>query len=858
MCGRIKLKNCLVVLGVLLSIAELVWGRTITVDDDGSAHYCRIQDAIDAANNGDILIVTQGRYTGPRNVNLNFRGKAITVRSLDPENNACMRQTIIDAEGKGVIVRFINDEGPDSVFVGFTLFVGDTTVPLRGIPGFFEFSHNAKPTTRRLRIAGDLSLSPSVSKAHTSQVGILHAGLPYGGRLWDGNNPFHQPAATTDYYGSGDVDKDGNLTSVDAFLAQEMANGLRPGSSTGDVDGDGDVDDHDVFLLNSALGGNVLPAWWNSLADREQRNAWVTKFMAIDQTDKHPYQKGWFVCLHFAVQTHIHGAFHRDDLSRTTYDGGQTMFNVPIYHVSVSAPSYGHGINAILLGDDPLNFDDWRFLEPQTDYDVHPGMWDMPYGATVTLNVPATISSGGGFSSYGDKVKFYVDEAGWTLQEYSPDLVLTRPVPPVEPPDNHPDLWNPRVVPVESGAILFERFRDDLSRMTDIHLCDIPFVDPPNGSPLVLSSQYTRLLDVVCEPEGTIHLLWKAKPNYIPGVFHGKLDPITGEIADVTRVSSGKREVRMGRMIVRGDELHVFWLEKKSNSIDHFDAGIYWTRWRQTGWQAEQNLAPYMDWLPDFSDWEKRDSLKYYFDVELLANGDIILVWAEPIGYTDDAVLRQLRYDGQWAMITDIETTNARGIELLSDPSGTLHMVYWVGSRAAGRGDLLHRTSQDGYSWSAPETVDPSGDASCPRMVSRPQDQLYLVWERKVGDQVVPVWKKYRTGMWDITHQLSVRTGADAWYPTVDLLPDGRVVVAWSSRSADRLTIEMEFIQPVIGDFDGDGDADFADLSVFAWHWLEYCGGPPWCGGVDLNRSTAVDFADFVIFAKHWLEGVGP
>ncbi|MBC8492311.1 MAG: hypothetical protein H8D43_00895 [Chloroflexi bacterium] len=768
-----------------LSATKYVGTTGSDLNGDGSIEnpFHTIQRAIDASSDGDTVVVMEGKYTGPGNANLNFMGKAITVRSRDPEDDVCVRATCIDGEGQEVIVRFVNnDEGPESVFAGFTLVAGDISVALRGVPGFFEFSDNARPTTRRLRIAGD---GPSPA---TGQIPLVETGPPYGGRAWDGNNPFHQPASTTDYYGSGDVDGDGTLTPVDASLAQEMADSVTAPSPRADVDGNGVVNASDVSLINGALSGDVLPGWWNNLSEREERNTWMTKLMVIDQTDKHPYEY-WYQCLHFAVQTHIHGALYRGDLYRTNYDGGPTVFNVPIYAVSVTAPSFGHSINAILVGDDPLSFDDWRFLEPQADYDVYPGMGSMPYGSTVSIYT---------WSSY-DRVKFYVDETGWTLQEYSPDLILTRPTPIVKPLDNRPDLWNPRVVPLEQGMILFERSRKDMSRMTDIHLTDLPFVDPPECSPLVLSSQYSRLLDISQGPDGTIHLLWTGKPDYTPGVFHGKLDPISQEITDVTRVSTGVRMVRMGRIIVTtGGEVHVFWLEKHIHISHPYDSGIYWTRWTGSGWQAEEKLAPYVDSLRNVSNWDYRDFLRYYFDVDVSGDGDVILVWAEPTGYTEDedTVLRQLRYDDQWGAITDIDTTNAYGVELLTDSAGTLHMVYWLGNRYVdpeGRANLVHRTSNDGSSWSVPETIDASGDACCPRMVAGAGGIVYLVWERKVGSQVVPVWNKYENGVWHTAQELSVRTEADAWYPTADLLPDGRLAIVWSSRSPDRVTIETEY-----------------------------------------------------------------
>jgi hypothetical protein len=56
------------------------------------------------------------------------------------------------------------------------------------------------------------------------------------------------------------------------------------------------------------------------------------------------------------------------------------------------------------------------------------------------------------------------------------------------------------------------------------------------------------------------------------------------------------------------------------------------------------------------------------------------------------------------------------------------------------------------------------------------------------------------------------------------------------------------------GDFEPDGDVDFADYAVFASLWGETACGS--CGGADLTGDGNVDFNDLQQLCENWLEGV--
>ena len=216
--------------------------------------------------------------------------------------------------------------------------------------------------------------------------------------LGDVVNSYKQPNDRSLHW-DGSADASNN----EIIILGEDVSAMQAGAQNymADVDGDGiPSTQQDIILLQDYFNGNIsyLPGWWNRLQTRAERESWLEKMLTINQTDTNTWVNGTiderFISGNFAAQLALdffgHNKLNPDDndipVKYDTTNIGRV--NIPVYYVSIDhlGTNWGHGMNAILVGEDPLNFYDWCFVEPQNDsINVMPGDWNIPYNSNIII-----------------------------------------------------------------------------------------------------------------------------------------------------------------------------------------------------------------------------------------------------------------------------------------------------------------------------------------------------------------------------------------------------------------------------------------------------------------------------------------
>jgi len=187
-----------VVVSTLLFFSVSAFAATYYVPDD----FGTIQAALDGAGEGDEIIVRDGTYTGAGNKNLDFLGKALTLRSENgPEN------CIIDCEQSGRGFYLHSNETQASVIDGFMVTNGLVYAEY-GEDGGGIYLSGSSPTISNCIISNN-SAYPGSGRAYHRAGGIfsdelsspkisdcaITGNISFGWALVAGKNLVPNPAA---------------------------------------------------------------------------------------------------------------------------------------------------------------------------------------------------------------------------------------------------------------------------------------------------------------------------------------------------------------------------------------------------------------------------------------------------------------------------------------------------------------------------------------------------------------------------------------------------------------------------------------------------------------------------------------
>ncbi|MCH7547862.1 MAG: hypothetical protein IID30_15800, partial [Planctomycetes bacterium] len=220
--------------------------------------FCSIQFAIIQAVNGDVVIVAHGTYMEA----INFLGKAITVRSTDPNDPVVVMQTIIDGTGFLHVVQCVSNEGPNTVLSGFVITGGNANGAFPDNAGGGMYNLNSSPTVTNCSFSGNTAVGPGGGMYNIdSNPTVTNCSFSGNSSVGSGGGMYNQNASFPTVTNTGFCDNTPNAIFGDPII-DGGGNSLNycpppipvPPSCPADINTDTNVNVTDLLALLAAWG----------------------------------------------------------------------------------------------------------------------------------------------------------------------------------------------------------------------------------------------------------------------------------------------------------------------------------------------------------------------------------------------------------------------------------------------------------------------------------------------------------------------------------------------------------------------------------------------------------------------------
>jgi Chlamydia polymorphic membrane protein (Chlamydia_PMP) repeat len=147
--GRHKVHRVIIIIAFLL-VAQICSAATINVPGDSAT----IQAGIDAASEGDTVLVGYGTYTGEGNRDISFDGKSIVVMSVNGPDFTTLNLRGTESEPHRAF-NFTNNETSSAELIGFTIKNGYGTFSHDHNEGGAMLIENSSPTIKNCVFANN-------------------------------------------------------------------------------------------------------------------------------------------------------------------------------------------------------------------------------------------------------------------------------------------------------------------------------------------------------------------------------------------------------------------------------------------------------------------------------------------------------------------------------------------------------------------------------------------------------------------------------------------------------------------------------------------------------------------------------